>query len=52
MVIGVSRECVSRWENGRFAVGATVIRLCDCWDVARPEQRKQLYSRWGVKRPK
>ena len=46
-ITGVSRECVSRWEHGRFAVGATVARLCQAWDRMKPEQRKAFYAWCG-----
>lgn len=50
-VLGVSVEGVSGWERGKFRIGTATIHLCDAWDLMRPEQRKQMFERWGM-RPK
>lgn len=47
-VLGVTPECVAGWERGRFAVGAGAGRLCDCWDVMRPEQQRRVLKRWSA----
>lgn len=47
-VLGVSIEGVSGWERAVFRISPATARLCDAWDVMRPEQRKQLFERWGL----
>lgn len=46
-VLGVTAACVAGWERGRFAVGVAAARLCDCWDVMRPEQKRRVLKRWA-----
>ncbi len=45
----VAVTTVSAWECGRFGLDPKVPIICDSWDVMRPEQRKQLFERWGLK---
>lgn len=48
-VLGASVDGVSGWERAVFRISPATARLCDAWDVMRPEQRKQLFERWGLK---